>query len=187
MQTVNAEMVESLTLRELRAFCLICECRNLSHVALVMEITQSSVSQMVQRWREIVGDPLFVRARYGVTPTEAAANLHLKIQPLINEMKLAISEPSGFTPSKSDRVFRVHMSDIGQLVFLAELNSFLNKVAPSVRLSVENLPWNHVEGALEEQMPERAHHAAPREAAPAWNAAVQGFLDRHGLGGQSTS
>jgi pimeloyl-ACP methyl ester carboxylesterase len=24
-----------------------------------------------------------------------------------------------------------------------------------------------------------AHHAAPREAAPAWNAAVQGFLDRH--------
>jgi pimeloyl-ACP methyl ester carboxylesterase len=32
-----------------------------------------------------------------------------------------------------------------------------------------------------------AHHAAPREAAPAWNAAVQGFLDRHGLGGQSRS
>lgn len=26
-----------------------------------------------------------------------------------------------------------------------------------------------------------AHHAAPREAAPAWNAAVQDFLDRHGL------
>ncbi len=31
-----------------------------------------------------------------------------------------------------------------------------------------------------------AHHAAPREAAPAWNSAVQGFLDRHRLGGQST-
>jgi 3-oxoadipate enol-lactonase len=30
-----------------------------------------------------------------------------------------------------------------------------------------------------------AHHAAPREAAPAWNAAVQAFLDRHDLGGQS--
>jgi pimeloyl-ACP methyl ester carboxylesterase len=30
-----------------------------------------------------------------------------------------------------------------------------------------------------------AHHAAPREAAPAWNAAVQSFLDRHGLGGES--
>jgi pimeloyl-ACP methyl ester carboxylesterase len=27
-----------------------------------------------------------------------------------------------------------------------------------------------------------AHHAAPREAAPAWNAAVQRFLDEHGLG-----
>ena len=29
-----------------------------------------------------------------------------------------------------------------------------------------------------------AHHAAPREAAPAWNATVQHFLDEHGLGGQ---
>ena len=29
-----------------------------------------------------------------------------------------------------------------------------------------------------------AHHAAAREAAPAWNAAVQSFLDRHGLGGE---
>jgi len=29
-----------------------------------------------------------------------------------------------------------------------------------------------------------AHHAAPREAAPAWNATVQRFLDEHGLGGQ---
>ena len=148
MQTVNAELVETLTLRELRAFCLICESRNLSHVALLMGISQSSVSQMVQRWREIIGDPLFVRARYGVTPTEAAANLHLKIQPLIHEMKVAISEPSGFIPAKSHRVFRVHMSDIGQLVFLAELNSFLNKVSPGVRLSVDNLPWNLVEGAL---------------------------------------
>ena len=32
-----------------------------------------------------------------------------------------------------------------------------------------------------------AHHAAPREAAPAWNAAVQAFLDRRGLGGESTA
>jgi len=30
-----------------------------------------------------------------------------------------------------------------------------------------------------------AHHAAPREAGPAWNAAVQAFLDRRGLGGES--
>jgi pimeloyl-ACP methyl ester carboxylesterase len=32
-----------------------------------------------------------------------------------------------------------------------------------------------------------AHHAAPREAAPAWNAAVQRFLDAHGLGADRTS
>jgi pimeloyl-ACP methyl ester carboxylesterase len=30
-----------------------------------------------------------------------------------------------------------------------------------------------------------AHHAAPREAAPAWNAAVQRFLDQNGLGAKT--
>ena len=30
-----------------------------------------------------------------------------------------------------------------------------------------------------------AHHAAPREAAPAWNAAVQRFLDENGLAGRA--
>jgi DNA-binding transcriptional LysR family regulator len=148
MSISNIEMVENLTLRELHAFCLICESRNLSQVALQLGISQSSVSQMVQRWRAVVSDPLFVRARYGVTPTEVAVALRLKIQPLLQEMKLALAQPLGFLPAKTDRVFKIHMSDIGQLVFLSELNSFLNKVAPHVNLWVRNFPWDEVEKGL---------------------------------------
>jgi len=148
MRISNIELAYNLTLAELHAFCLVCESRNLSQVAQRLDMSQSSVSQMVQRWRRLVGDPLFVRARYGVIPTEVAVALRQKVQPLLEGMKLALAQPLGFDAATSDRVFKIHMSDIGQLVFLSELNSFLNKKAPRVHLLVRNLPWEDVEKGL---------------------------------------
>lgn len=61
---------------------------------------------------------------------------------------------------------------------------------PSLVIVGENEPRTTVEGSREwaSWIPGAefvvlpgAHHAAPREAAPAWNAAVQAFLDRHAL------
>lgn len=136
------------SLGELHAFCLICESRNLSQVALRLDMSQSAVSLMVRRWREVVGDPLFVRSRYGVAPTDTAIALRQKIQPLLEGLKLALVQPVGFDPMRSARVFKIHLSDIGQLVFLPKLNAFVNRKAPSVRLSVRNLRWEEVENGL---------------------------------------
>jgi len=63
---------------------------------------------------------------------------------------------------------------------------------PTLVIVGENEPRTTVEGSREwaSWIPGAefvilpgAHHAAPREAAPAWNAAVQRFLDSHGLSG----
>ncbi len=62
---------------------------------------------------------------------------------------------------------------------------------PTLVIVGENEPRTTIEGSREwaSWIPNAefvvlpgAHHAAPREAAPAWNAAVQDFLDRNGLG-----
>lgn len=148
MSVSNIDLAYNLTLSELHVFCLVCESRNLSQVAQRLEMSQSSLSQMVQRWRQLVGDPLFVRARYGVVPTEVAMALREKIHPLLEGMKLALAHPRGFEAATSERVFKIHMSDIGQLVFLSELNSFLNHSAPGIHLRVRNLPWEDVEKGL---------------------------------------
>lgn len=64
---------------------------------------------------------------------------------------------------------------------------------PTLVIVGENEPRTTVEGSREwaSWIPNArfvvlsgAHHAAPREAAPAWNAAVQRFLDENGLGGR---
>ncbi|MBM3117911.1 LysR family transcriptional regulator [Jeongeupia naejangsanensis] len=133
---------------ELNAFCMVCESKNLSQVAVRLDVSQSAVSLMVQRWREAVGDPLFVRTRHGVAPTDTALALRQKILPLLEGLKLALSQPLGFDPGKSERVFRVHMSDIGQLVFLPDLCDLLAQQAPGARLQIRNLPWEGVETAL---------------------------------------
>lgn len=68
--------------------------------------------------------------------------------------------------------------------------------APALVIVGEREPRTTIEGAREwaSWIPGAqfvvlpgAHHAAPREAAPAWNAVVQDFLDRHGIGAESTA
>lgn len=136
------------SLSELHAFCLICESRNLSQVALRLDMSQSAVSLMVRRWRKVVGDPLFVRSRYGVAPTDTALALYKRIQPLLEGLKQALIQPAGFDPARSPRTFKLHLSDIGQLVFLPEIHAYLNRKAPSVRLAVQSLRWEEVENGL---------------------------------------
>lgn len=136
------------TLAELNAFCLVCESRNLSQVATRLDMTQSGLSQMVQRWRQVVGDPLFVRSRYGVVPTEVAASLYQKILPNLVGLKTALVEPEGFNPSRTARLFKIHLSDTGQYMFLPALHSYLSTHAPQVHLLVRTLKWEDVEKGM---------------------------------------
>lgn len=136
------------SLGELHAFCLICESRNLSQVALRLDMSQSAVSLMVRRWRGVIGDPLFVRSRYGVAPTDTALALYKRVQPLLEGLRQALAQPTGFDPAGSTRIFKLHLSDIGQLVFLPGLHAHINLKAPGVRLAIQSLRWEEVENGL---------------------------------------
>ena len=92
----------------------------------------------------------------------------------------------GRTPSDIARAIAV-LRDWDQRPRMAELAKI---AVPTLVVVGEREPRLTVEGAREwaSWIPGAefvvlpgAHHAAPREAAPAWNAAVQGFLTRSGL------
>lgn len=148
MLLLDAGTTYNWSIGELRAFCLVCDSGNLSQVALRLGMSQSAVSLMVKRWRRVIGDPLFVRGRYGMVPTETAIALHQKLQPLLEELRLTLARPLVFDATSSPRVFKIHMSEVSQLVFLPELNACLNRTAPLVRLLVRNLRWEDVENGL---------------------------------------
>jgi DNA-binding transcriptional LysR family regulator len=136
------------TLLELRAFCLVCDQKNLSSTAQRLGITQQTLSMMVRRWREALRDPIYTRSRYGVLPTEFSIALRSQLERPLQEVQQALNEPRQFDPSTSSRTFKLHMSDIGQLVFLPSLSAAIEQTAPHVRLDVRQIPWDDVPHAL---------------------------------------
>lgn len=58
-----------------RVFEVIYRERNLTRAAVILSLSQSAVSHALNRLREQLGDPLFVREGRGVAPTPLARQL----------------------------------------------------------------------------------------------------------------
>lgn len=60
---------------------------SISKAAAMLFITPSAVSQSLQRLRQQLNDPLFVRVGKGMTPTTACVNLHYHCNKISNSWK----------------------------------------------------------------------------------------------------
>eukprot|EP01035_Chromulina_nebulosa_P003883 gene3883-5307_t len=61
----------------------------------------------------------------------------------------ALSEPERFDPAASRKLFRIHMSDIGESRFLPELMASLQKQAPGVRVATRPVAHTALADALD--------------------------------------
>lgn len=136
------------SISELQAFCMVCDCRNLSVAAQRLNVTQQGLSMMVRRWRAALGDPIYTRSRYGINPTDLSLSLRRQLERPLLEIQQSLDDPNSFNPKTSSRVFKLHMSDVGQLIFLPALSRAMKKAAPNVRLDVRQIPWDDVPYAL---------------------------------------
>ncbi|MHC5879579.1 LysR family transcriptional regulator, partial [Streptococcus pyogenes] len=64
---------------------------SISQAAQTLFITPSAVSQSLQRLRNQLDDPLFVRSGKGITPTTAAINLHRHLERNLNNIEETIN------------------------------------------------------------------------------------------------
>lgn len=64
---------------------------SISKAAETLFITPSAVSQSLQRLRNQLNDPLFVRSGKGITPTTAGVNLHLHLEKNLNQLEQTIN------------------------------------------------------------------------------------------------
>src|SRR5215831_20739913 len=67
--------IQNVDLNLLVVLDVLLEERNASRAARRLGLTQSTVSGMLARLRDALGDPLFVRARHGLRPTPRAEAL----------------------------------------------------------------------------------------------------------------
>jgi len=135
--------IKDIDLNLLRLFDAVYGERNVSRAAERLGLSQPTASQGLMRLRRALGDPLFERAPGGVRPSPRADRLAHAVQAALCSIKDALNESSDFLPMESSRLFRLHLSDIGEARFLPDLMVALRSQAPRVRL--ETLPLPHAE------------------------------------------
>ncbi|MEO6017359.1 MAG: LysR family transcriptional regulator [Polaromonas sp.] len=141
--------IKDVDLNLLRLFDAVYRMRNVSRAAELMDLTQPAASQGLTRLRLLLKDPLFVRGGGGVQPTPKADRLFDAVRSALATLEQALNASAVFEPLESRKVFRIHMSDIGEARFLPELMVALRRLAPGLRIETSPLMAGEVATALD--------------------------------------
>jgi DNA-binding transcriptional LysR family regulator len=142
--------IESIDLNLLRLFDAIHTARSVSQAADALRLTQPAVSQGLARLRSALGDPLFVRAAGGVRATPRADRMAPAIHAALHALETAVVDSAGFDPTRAERTFRLHMTDIGEGRFLPQLIPALRKRAPHTRIEALRLGTHELALAMDQ-------------------------------------
>lgn len=129
----------------IKVFIIVYETKNISHAAERLNLSQPSVTYNLNRLRKFLNDPLFERDKFGVKPTKLAQSLYPSFSHSIAEIEMAIMTSQNFNPKTSTRIFRLGMSDLGEICLLPSLIQYLSKEAPFIKIEIEEIKSSKVE------------------------------------------
>ncbi|MEM5436625.1 LysR family transcriptional regulator [Paraburkholderia diazotrophica] len=118
----------------LLTFRALFEERSVTRAAQRRFLGQPAVSGALKRLREAFGDELFVRTSRGIAPTPRALELARQIEPFLQSLHLALTQPPVFEPATARRVFRIGLSDSLEVLMMPEIIDRLRTTAPNVKL-----------------------------------------------------
>jgi DNA-binding transcriptional LysR family regulator len=140
--------VGDLDLNLLRAFDAVLRDGSVTAAAGRLGLSQPAMSNALARLRRLLGDPLFTRTPGGMRPTPFAQQLAAPVQQALDLIRASLSQQTGFEPRTSDRIFRLQLTDVGEIAFLPPLLERLQRDAPRVRIETQHLPQDEVSDAL---------------------------------------
>lgn len=140
-----------LNLNLLKVFDAIYRMRNLTDVARHVHLTQPAVSHALRRLRTSLGDPLFVRTIHGLEPTPRSDQMVEPIRQALRLIEDSVGSTSPFEPAQHTGEFRLLLSDVGELVFLPRLLSFLRQHTPAASAVVMQASRTQYEALLRDR------------------------------------
>ncbi|MFH0256301.1 LysR family transcriptional regulator [Vibrio rumoiensis] len=111
--------------------------KSVTKAALQLNITQSAMSRTLQRLRHQFGDPLFVRTKGGLLPTERTIEMSTSLDCLLQHAETLLN-PAAFDPKQANTHFTLMMSDFFSQVFMPPVYKTLFEQAPGVSLTCLN-------------------------------------------------
>jgi DNA-binding transcriptional LysR family regulator len=140
---------QNLDLHTLECFDLLMRERSVSRAAERVGLSQSSMSEVLARLRERFGDPLLVRTRDGMVPTERALALLPPARLAIDQLRSLLDRGFGFDPQRAAERFRITATDYAQLLLMPALTRRLAAEAPGCAVDLVTVNLRQVELALE--------------------------------------
>jgi DNA-binding transcriptional LysR family regulator len=118
----------------LPVFITLMEERNVTRAAERLGITQPALSNALNRLREMLRDPLFIRERYGVKPTEMAEELAPVISAALARIDEVIVSHQEFEPAEAARLFTIAPNSYVEFVMVPAIVARLQERAPGIKL-----------------------------------------------------
>ena len=118
----------------LPVFVALMEERSVTRAAVRLGMTQPALSNALNRLRDTLHDPLFIRERYGIRPTPLAEEIAPTIDAALAQLTEVIVHQQAFDPAETERLFLIAPNSYVELVFMPALVARLREEAPGIRL-----------------------------------------------------
>ena len=113
--------------------------QSVTAAAARLSISQPAASHQLARLREVLGDPLLVRDRQGMTPTPRGEALAGPLRAALATLEGALGDRPLWDPATMSRTFSIGTTDYAELVLLPPLVARLTREAPGVDVFVRAL------------------------------------------------
>ena len=118
----------------LPVFLALMEERSVTRAANRLGITQPALSNSLNRLRDMLKDPLFIRERYGIRPTQLAEEIAPTIEAALAQLDELIVHQQDFEPASAERLFLIAPNSYVELVLMPPLVARLRELAPGIKL-----------------------------------------------------
>jgi len=119
-------------------FDAVCRHGQVTAAAEALNLSQSAVSHALNRLRDRVGDPLFIRTRSGLLLTPKAQDM-LPLTARIIELSAQAFDSQAFDPLTTTRRFCIGVSEYAMLTIIPEITRSLRRDAPASRLELSGV------------------------------------------------
>jgi DNA-binding transcriptional LysR family regulator len=130
--------LNSLDLNLLVALDALLREANVSRAAMRIGLSQPAASHALRRLRDMLGDPLLVRAGARMELTPRALGLRGPLAQALDQVR-GLFIPDDFDAASSERQFRLMMPDLAVELLVPALMEKVTRLAPNIRLDI--VPW----------------------------------------------
>lgn len=117
---------------------------HVTRAARRLGITQSAMSQTLQRARDAFEDPLLVRQGRRMSPSPFAVVLRPRLREALRALERALVRRGAFDPTTAEHTFRIALFDVYATSLLPRLVSSMQSLAPRATLVVQSVSMTDV-------------------------------------------